>query len=712
MTLNGGDLVMPLEEDLTNCNIFTITGPEDVEIVSNGGSPLQASQSLEICQPDWRMDWNSAKKLKRKRSPTLSDETPVKKRLVKPAKWKKVEAKLAYNSGVAHVSLRGINREARKVKDGCDSSKCRQGCHSKISSDDRQAAAEMYWGQKDKTMQWYLINKYVTKKDVKQRKALIIEDESPVRSFTFVYSVPVNVRDDPNLIKYVPVCKKMFLDTFDISATVVRTALTKNSPDKRGKHTNGRRRLPLELIDSVKTHIKDFPLMESHYCRKDSRKMYLDEHLNVAKMHRMYLTLRGLLPNTANERQYRDIFNTCFNLSFFQPKKDKCAFCAEWIALSQEMKVMKEKQHEEHVRCKETVRKLRREDKILSRSEETKENGLNLKVITFDMQKVLYVPKCDVGEFFYRRKLSNYNFTIFDCTNKQATNYFWEQTTGKRGSDEMSSYVQNYIEDPVNKEVTEFHIYSDSCFGQNKNQFLFSMYYLIAMKHHLKIVHRYLEKGHTQMEVDSVHARIENKTRKLDIFVPTQWLGYIKSAKVKSPTYQVKHVKQEMIFSYKDLARHFNWSKIPISKLREITFDSTNPGRIMYKLDFDGPEISVDILNKKTGRPVSWSTFKPPLAYSGKLSIKKKVINDLQWYLQKNLIPAPYREYYENLMADVEGPLDDEGDVDTPVEINSGEDICDNSEDEANEEINEDLEGNGIIDYDEEGASTDSETYD
>lgn len=54
-------------------------------------------------------------------------------------------------------------------------------------------------------------------------------------------------------------------------------------------------------------------------------------------------------------------------------------------------------------------------------------------------------------------------------------------------------------------------IYSDGCGYQNRNCLLANVLLNVAALHNLNIEQKYLEPGHTQMEVDSVHATIEKK---------------------------------------------------------------------------------------------------------------------------------------------------------------------------------------------------------
>lgn len=87
----------------------------------------------------------------------------------------------------------------------------------------------------------------------------------------------------------VQVCKKYFLSTLDMSQkTVYLAKQNRNStfPMKQGQHT--KKRIPSEVFAAVKRHICSFPRVESHYCRRDSKREYLEGNLTVAKTYQLY----------------------------------------------------------------------------------------------------------------------------------------------------------------------------------------------------------------------------------------------------------------------------------------------------------------------------------------------------------------------------------------------------------------------------------------
>lgn len=61
------------------------------------------------------------------------------------------------------------------------------------------------------------------------------------------------------------------------------------SKDLRGSHNNCPFKYPVEMEDEVVNHIRKFPVIESHYCRENTQRQYLDPGLSVTKMYAMYV---------------------------------------------------------------------------------------------------------------------------------------------------------------------------------------------------------------------------------------------------------------------------------------------------------------------------------------------------------------------------------------------------------------------------------------
>ena len=56
------------------------------------------------------------------------------------------------------------------------------------------------------------------------------------------------------------------------------------------------------------------------------------------------------------------------------------------------------------------------------------------------------------------------------------------------------------------------------------------------------VTQKFLEKGHTQMECDSVHSVIERHLRNQDIYVLAEYVALMKRARSKPSPYQVRYV--------------------------------------------------------------------------------------------------------------------------------------------------------------------------
>jgi len=118
-------------------------------------------------------------------------------------------------------------------------------------------------------------------------------------------------------------------------------------------------------------------------------------------MHRLYLEWIKEKPFTSTQddydniinvtlRQYTDIFNNKFNLSFFKPKKDLCDECEAYKLASVEEKSKIQISYDKHLSIKTLARLNKNTDR------ERALNGPKYSVTVFDLQKVLTSPQSEV----------------------------------------------------------------------------------------------------------------------------------------------------------------------------------------------------------------------------------------------------------------------------------------------------------------------------
>jgi len=179
--------------------------------------------------------------------------------------------------------------------------------------------------------------------------------------------------------------------------------------DCRGKQASVNK-LSLDILDRIKRHIESFPVVESHYCRKNSRRKYLDCKLNITKMHEMYLQSVAEQPDAKISYQmYQKVFCTDYNLSFHKPRKDTCGQCSvyESLATNDPKKADLEESYLAHLSRKDSARNAMKADVDAAKSDS------DLLVATVDLQSVLQIPQSSESSFFYKRKLCVYNLTIY-----------------------------------------------------------------------------------------------------------------------------------------------------------------------------------------------------------------------------------------------------------------------------------------------------------
>ncbi|KAG8329547.1 hypothetical protein J6590_083922 [Homalodisca vitripennis] len=94
------------------------------------------------------------------------------------------------------------------------------------------------------------------------------------------------------------------------------------------------------------------------------------------------------------------------------------------------------------------------------------------------------LPNISTNDPYYRRKLGFYMFNIHELSTSNSVFYFYTETIGNKGANEVVSFLDNFINLVLDKEIKELFIFCDSCGGQNKNYNLFK--YLFFEVHEAK----------------------------------------------------------------------------------------------------------------------------------------------------------------------------------------------------------------------------------
>lgn len=116
----------------------------------------------------------------------------------------------------------------------------------------------------------------------------------------------------------------------------------------------------------------------------------------------------------------------------------------------------------------------------------------------------------------------------------------------------MKHHVAMHYSEARNTNEIQIILWSDGCGYQNRNSTLSNGMLNFALENGITVIQKYLQKGHTQMEFDSVHSVIERQIRNKKINVPTDYVNVCKTACHKSP-YHVEYLMHDFFKKYDHL---------------------------------------------------------------------------------------------------------------------------------------------------------------
>ncbi|KAJ8883533.1 hypothetical protein PR048_015377 [Dryococelus australis] len=318
------------------------------------------------------------------------------------------------------------------------------------------------------------------------------------------------------------VCKTFFMNMSYVSSKMVYSTCKKKKniegiveKDGRGRHGNCGRAVEPDLKAFIRELIESFPTLDAHYCRElIQKKVYLRESEFGYNVHDT--KCMEVERPYGKQHMYESIFNTEYNISFQQPKKDQCSRCEPFKNLNEEDKL----EHKELFYIHKLEKELSRNGKELD-IHMASEN--NTQVVCFDMQAVLPVPCVDANLFYYKHGLSCYNFTVYNIVKKQRTLLLL-----------ALRYIYNYLRSFPTEHVV---FYCDNCAGQNRSKFMTALFIhcLLNIREIESITQRFLVVGHMQNEGDAMHTLIERERKRAlrggRIYVPGQIILIIQLAK-------------------------------------------------------------------------------------------------------------------------------------------------------------------------------------
>ena len=442
-----------------------------------------------------------------------------KRKRADPAMWQKNVQKRRRMSGLSYLDKRKELKPGRKLGAPCQSGSCRSSSKlhcGEVTEAQREEIFNYFWGKLDWKERKIYVQSMVQVSDVKRRRTG--EEESRRSATLFCHLVAGGCR--------LRVCQRMFLATLGIKQwSFLKWVGRRGDSPKRSSKTG---RVRDEDQEYLKKFLLDLPKVPSHYCRSTSTRLYLEPVFkSLSHLHKEYS--RSCVEDGVQALS-RQVFTKRFNdlnMAIFHPKKDQCDTCCAFKAGN-----LNAVEWEQHVLKKDTARQEKQADK---------ENaGEKTLVACMDLQGLLLSPKLQASALYYKTKLAVHNFTMFNMASLDATNYLWHEGEAGLSANEFASCVINFLEE--NLSYDEFILWSDGCGYQNRNLLLSNALLKFATEKKKRVTQKYLERGHTQMECDSVHSVVERKLKNRDIYVPAEYAAVIRGARSNPRPYNVKYV--------------------------------------------------------------------------------------------------------------------------------------------------------------------------
>ena len=265
-----------------------------------------------------------------------------------------------------------------------------------------------------------------------------------------------------------------------------------------------------------------------------------------------------------------------------------------------------------------------------------------------DLQAVKVAPCVQASSMYYKTKLAVHNFTMYNLVSQEVVCYWFDETEADLVASIFASCVIDTLSKKLRDRLIPVILYSDGCNYQNRNVIMANALLRLAINTGVTITQKFLEKGHTQMECDSVHSSVECKLKGREITLPSQYALISKEARKKPFPYEVHYLTHDFftnyaakeLWLYDSIRPGRNTNDPTVTDLRVIQY--CPDGKILYKCNFS------DVLQEMPRRPKKLSgNVQFPKLYTERLKISESKWNHLQQL--KNVIPKDCHSFYENI---------------------------------------------------------------
>ena len=608
-------------------NYNTVFQASDIEINSRTVTDVRISEVMSDNE-------NSSKNVEKQNETVRNESDEMQNSQIRrgrqqvrnPSSWQKEVRKRKRQAGDEYISSRGklFLKKVIKLTKDCKG-KCRRKCGLLFNRDEVDRINRNFWSLTDSQKISYF-SQTTEKLEHNSKKA------DSRRKFTYKYFF---LRDSEK----VQVCKDFYLSVLQVSDKRIRNFYDKlekgdgnQYSDMRGKNT--KRRTKEEDLNFIRGHIDSFPRIPSHYCRSSTRKEYLEPGLSITGMYDMYVTKCHESHVTPVEKSmYSKILKEEYRIGFHIPKKDRCDLCEEMKNANRDTRIA-----DNDLQQKYNAHEANKAQTKLERDNDRRDK--TQVVVCFDLENVIILPKANVSNFFYKRKLSTFNLTAHCSIDGAAYNAIWNEAVCGRGANEIASAIVTILRDIKGKHnaVNSFILWSDSCVPQNRNSIM-----CYALKRFMidfnvdTIVQKFCCPGHSSIqEVDNIHSSIEKTLRHAEIYSPVSLVRIMKRTRRRNP-FCIIQMQKHNFHDYQKSILGLKFHSIPFTKVKCLKYTKSQPFLVQYKLDFAASEFKQATIVNRITRASGSCQFLPIPSVMKKLPVisseKKRDLTSMLKYM-------------------------------------------------------------------------------
>ncbi|XP_038044993.1 uncharacterized protein LOC119719589 [Patiria miniata] len=344
---------------------------------------------------------------------------------------------------------------------------------------------------------------------------------------------------------------------------------------------------------------------------------------------------------------YYSIFTKQFNLGFGHPATDACATCVKHRLTMKDPHLT---EAEKRSKTAMFILHRRRACVFYDMLGRVQPEAVTL---CFDMMQNMTLPRTPIGQAYYSRQLYLYLFGALvhhGVNSTQSKNdvhlYVWMEHQNKKDSNMIASAVNDCCRVRLNgtlRQKGNLRLFSDSCFGQNKNMNMIGM--LSALRKSafpdLNIEYAFPIRGHSFLPADRIFGRIEQEIRKHDsILHPKGYFDILRkygNVYIYGEDWHALNFK-ELVHSYVKQQRTF---KVSEARMLSLTND-----QVGFKSTYAGEYCHHAVL--KRGK--KWTSFKPaPLGMVS--TVKKAKKEDVENLLSAIGASGDVMAFYNNALS-------------------------------------------------------------